>query len=224
MQKYLKTVAFILILVWAVVALKTLEIENKNRIIDNINLNTINSLQSNNLKETIISTVKTTVPLFNIGNNAYGSCTGVILENNADKAVILTAKHCIDKKYKIFADTLRSSKNIISDKYDLALIILSHELVGKTSVVLAKEDVKDHTAIYTIGFPMLEVFIDIGETLMYNNDGLLVAHMKVIGGCSGGGVFNTKGDLIGINVRAIDNSRISFFEPLDHIKDFLRVN
>lgn len=222
MQKYLKTVAFILILVWAVVALKTLEIENKNRIINNVNIKVSDSIYSFNLKETIINTLPKTVPLLITHDKAYSSCSGVVLENTSSQAVVLTAKHCTKQFKRIYADTIMSNKIVSSDKYDLALLIIPYELPGKSIVTLAETDVNEHDPIYIIGYPLLETFLEAGEILMMDR-GLRVTHMKAVGGCSGGGVFNTKGDLIGILVEGLGDTRITFIEPLDHIKDFLRV-
>ena len=133
------------------------------------------------------------------GLDYYATCTGVVLDNTPDFALVATAKHCIKEGSPSYVEGILVEKVIVHDTRDLALVILSEKIPHKYP---AKRPSEEHTVfsnIFHIGFPGGVTLYSQGKTLAQSFK-IDVGLLHVIKGCSGGGVFNQEGELIGIAV------------------------
>ena len=155
-----------------------------------------------------------------------GFCSGVILKNTDKGAVILTAKHCLGIVNESYADNSEIINAIPSFKYDLALVYTDKKIENKYPVVVAKSDILYRKIVYLVGYPIMEQFISVGYTLVRTHKNQF-ARLDIQHGCSGGGVFDENGELVGIATMGVFNNdksetaSLTIFEPIQNIMDFL---
>lgn len=171
------------------------------------------------LKNAIKNTEKNSVSIMSFGNG-IGRCTGVLIKNDKNGAVILTAKHCVDVYEETYVDGKSVKKIGVSIDDDIAYMVISEPLENKEAVTIAKTPVKKDDTVFIYGYPKGDPFIRLGKVMFSNNDHQL-ARLEVIPGCSGGGVYNEKGELVGIVWGKLINEKTAFFEPLKDVKRFL---
>lgn len=166
-------------------------------------------------------------------NNGAGS--GVLLQ---DGLHILTAAHVVDMNYNGHIDdreldvevTIGESSTIHSailirmgrwsgdsgfmPNNDLALIKLNSRVSGGSQLSLLYSDVG--TEVYTIGCPMgSPLHISTGILSVSGNNGLRRTSCPVYYGNSGGGLFSSSGEIIGIlSMMDVDNTRGFQAEPI----------
>ena len=165
-----------------------------------------------------------TVSIFSVGNNEVSTCSGVLIENTLHKSKVLTAKHCIDVFEKTYVEDIEVSYIITSKDDDIALLVLNQYIPYKTSAKLFYRNVYKLEKIYHIGYPNLDEYKSEGYVNLARGDSHY-AKMKIIPGCSGGGLFNEKGKLVGIvwgGVSLYSNKSLAIYEPLTDINRFLR--
>lgn len=161
------------------------------------------------------------VSLISIGAEA-GLCTGVVIENTTTESKVLTAKHCTVNADLILIEGHSVSKIYEDANDDLSLLIISHELVGKTAINFSKVEPKEGNKLYILGYPNFIEYIAEGEFFKKGRESDY-ADITAIPGCSGGGVFNGNGELVGILWGGIDikDYHILCYEPLRDILKFL---
>jgi len=177
---------------------------------------------------------KYTVHLFSLGYRGLGSCSGVVLKNYKNYSEVLTCKHCISVNEEFLVEDKKVDKIITSVGDDLAYLIINDRLENKESARLAKRNSRKGERILMVGRPGLVVkYPQKGKVVFYNNSWGF-AQLKSLGGCSGSGIFNYEGELVGIlwgtyteqmddSFFSIDDGvSISIFEPLTDIKRFLK--
>lgn len=130
----------------------------------------------------------------------YGSCTGVVVDKDETGTGILTAKHCTRKSLKIIVDgEFTVTKVVQSPDVDLAYVRIEESLFGKNKVKILKSNARMFTCVYSLGDYL---------TYQWSSSGIIIAvsdkkaytRLKVKRGCSGGGVINSRGYLVGILV------------------------
>lgn len=167
------------------------------------------------------------VSIFSVGDGKAGICSGVVLMNGLHSSAVLTAKHCIDTYEEVYVENVIVKSIVVSVDDDLALLILYEYIPNKKETVLAINNPSIGDIIYHIGYPSIT-----GEYLRYGNivrqtNDHMYAEMNIISGCSGGGVWNQNGELIGIvwgglGVGGFHSSKsFAIFEPISDIYKFL---
>jgi len=160
-------------------------------------------------------------------NSKVYVCSGIIIKEDNNSTGILTAKHCIVPKIK---------KIVINDKYvsfkfkrakdiDVAYIELNHSLLRYNPVKISNYNANKLDYVYFLGYPNKEMF-EIG-IILWNGIKEQTTVMNSIPGCSGSGVVNQKGELIGIlwgsyNIDFFNKkTHIAGITPIELIKPFL---
>lgn len=168
-----------------------------------------------------------TVSLTIITTNRSASCSGVILTNTFYMAEILTAKHCTSIDGSILINDKYIVKIIQESKsHDLALVTIFEHIPNQRPVIIARENARMGQKVYHFGYPQGKPFFSYGDVLWIGRSDAIVK-LHIIGGCSGGGIVDWDGKLVGIAVwKMIDGYMERFditgFESLKDIKDFFR--
>jgi len=160
------------------------------------------------------------VCVVSIGKEIW-SCTGVIIKETPQITKVLTAKHCVVDTEIIYVNNNLVIFTITSNNDDLALLYVEGKIEGKKPIIFAKKKSKLLKTIYHIGYPKCELYESQGLILETTKDSQY-ARMEIKPGCSGGGVFNKKGQLIGSIWAASFKYNIAVFEPISDIKKFLK--
>ena len=166
---------------------------------------------------------KSTVAIFSIGNKT-GICTGVLIENSKDYSVTLTAKHCTGTFEEVYIDNELSTYTSVSNDDDLAIVV-APRIKNKVAVDLARKQTNIGDKVYHLGYPSEGELVSGGNIKRKSKD-WQYGDYHTISGCSGGGVFNVNGELVGINWGMIrwnlfTDKGLSILEPLSDVKRFL---
>jgi len=154
------------------------------------------------------------------------SCSGVIVSETERNQYVLTAKHCIDIFEEVYVDHNKAKLYLASTSDDLALIIVNGKIPGKVPIKFSAVPTYIGAEVHHIGFPTgypsLTPYLSTGVVSRISNDWNF-ALLEIVLGCSGGGVFDEDGNLIGILWGSYDtyNNKITIFEPLEDITKFL---
>lgn len=165
---------------------------------------------------------KSAVSIFSVGRGV-GICSGVLIEDTK----VLTAKHCIDTFEEVYVENVSVKSIIASVDDDLALLILSRTIPNKIVTKLAKYNPMIEDNVYHIGYPRFSEYYSEGVINLKTKDHYY-AILDIIPGCSGGGVWNKYGELVGIvwggmQLGEIFSSKtLVVFEPIEDIYKFLR--
>lgn len=162
-----------------------------------------------------------TVQVFGTGNGT-NICTGVILDEYQGRTYVLTAKHCLSNAKEFYVGDTKVLYSIASATDDLAYLVVKGLIKHKAPAILATTQLKNKDILYHVGYP------GIGRTkfpskgyVVRTSDSKQLTTTLVKPGCSGGGVFNTKGELVGIAVGMYMKDQISIIEPLSDVIKFL---
>lgn len=168
--------------------------------------------------------ITSSVSLFT-GNNRgeWFTCSGVVIKNTPTESIVLTAKHCVTMKSEILVEGLEINTMGISMYTDLAYLKLNQFIPYKTPTKLSNYIPKNGDKIVVVGYPDTELYLNKGTMYIATNKEQL-AKVKIIGGCSGGGAFNAKGELVGIMVAHIPIFKTSFLIKLEDIHKFVTIN
>lgn len=171
--------------------------------------------------------------------------SGIIYHENESYYYLLTNHHVlVDEKgktatsYRILdAYGGEHSATVIacSAEYDLGVLRFDKKLTAKelTPIPLAAKNAVKGEVVFSIGTPEgLINAVTYGkalETYDLTNDGLdipVTAHICFVDhGSSGGGLFNSDGELVGVNFAYGENSeastRYSFSIPVEYVVEFL---
>jgi len=161
---------------------------------------------------------KHTVSIFNIGRT-FGFCSGVLIEESRWYSYIITCKHCVGPTEEILVENIQAAAIFTTVDDDLALIIVKGKIPEKIPARLAITEPNLGDDLIHVGYPSLELFDSIGKLLRTSKDWHW-SSVKSIAGCSGGGVYNIKGELVGILWGGLLFSNISIYEPLEDIYKF----
>lgn len=174
------------------------------------------------IKNLVTAMYNSSVSIFSIGGQYTSICSGVVIKNDAQNIQVITAKHCSDVYEEVYVEGIKIDYSIESSSDDLAILILSSTIPDKSPVQLADRGAKRKEIIYYLGFPNTEVYTRVGVVWLNAIDNSY-AFMEIIPGCSGGGVYNEYGELIGIAFASISGkNKMAIYEPLPDIRKFLR--
>ena len=135
--------------------------------------------------------------------NFHSMASGVIID---DGSKVLTCSHCVEENFKngILVD---KSKNLVKignvifkdEKRDIAIIDFGR-VIGVSARITTSSALEIGNEIFTIGFPYS---LNSAKTLTTGNiaafeNGLIKIDASVNNGNSGGPLFNTNGDVVGI--------------------------
>lgn len=169
--------------------------------------------------------VKANVVISNITKGIYGSGTMFEFEG---KTYILSAGHLDDPTDTFFVVEGNDYRAItlvkVNHKVDLALFEYAGEYTDLIIAKLSNNEPKVGDRVWAIGNPaVLEDAITSGTLVRKLGFGYLT-DAKIYYGNSGGGLFNVKGELIGVNVAmmGVQNYRLGFTVNLSTIKAFIR--
>jgi len=178
---------------------------------------------------------KHSVRLFSIGYGGIGGCTGTVLSNDETKATVLTCKHCISIDEELFVEDKKVIKIITAPDNDLAYLIVEGKLKNKKPAKIANKNEETGSKVLMYGKPGLTInYTKTGSVLVYTRHWAF-AKLELIGGCSGSGLFNLQGELVGtvwgsykeggtggtLFTEPVGGTPIGIFEPLTDIKKFL---
>lgn len=156
-----------------------------------------------------------------------GNCSGTVIYENKGNHYVLTAKHCIDVTEEMYVEHNKVSYIITSTNDDLAVLVVEGTIPGKNIANLSKSESYIGETIHHIGYPNEVLYKSFG-TVVRKSDDWVYYNLKILSGCSGGGVFNTKGELLGViwgnfPFATKKAPRKSVGEPLYDIEKFLRL-
>ena len=179
-----------------------------------------NSYALSNAKENVkVKIIQHTVSLFSeYTDGGFGSCTGVVLKNTPEESYVLTAKHCTSDKQAIYIGDIQGKYYIVGADKDLAIIYFSRHIKNKFPIQLASYVTVGQT-IYHLGYPSGKEYYKLADVDTITTGNIYTKAIS-IPGCSGGGVFNEYGELVGILWGG--NKEISATVSLRYIKKFLR--
>lgn len=152
-------------------------------------------------------------------HGGMGVCSGTLITND-EETVVLTAKHCIDTmSIEIYADGVRVKSYGVDNKYDVAWLILEDNIIGKKPIKFSTKNVNLGDFVFVFAYPPKHnPYIEVG-TIKLKTFKYYYASLEVIGGCSGGGVFNVDGELVGVLWGSV--SDMTIFTPLHDVKNIL---
>lgn len=191
-----------------------------------IQAETIAVYQSNRIKklteEVVISKTvqKNTVSIMGLGRS-MGFCSGVIVKETKKNTYIITCKHCVGPTEETLIENVQADVIFTPMNEDLALIIVEGKIPEKCPATLAKTNPKLNEKLIHIGYPVFELYESWGNLLRTSKDWHW-ATFKSRGGCSGGGVYNTKKELVGILWGGLGLSSMSMYESIEDIHKFLK--
>lgn len=150
-------------------------------------------------------------------------CTGVLVSIDDNYSYIQTARHCttIDMvpviKNHYIVDIYKDNIN------DLAIFKIKGHFKNKKVVTFSKINVKLRDSVYHLGYPALtkkDRFFNTGK-VMIKIIGVTHVKMTVYPGCSGGGVFNKYGQLVGIVIQLNPVLKTAIFHNLQNVKNLM---
>jgi len=164
----------------------------------------------------------TTVSLFSVGDGGSGTCSGTIINEIDGDHHILTAKHCIHRSDEAFVDRNNTKLILASTHEDLAYIIVDGKIPGKKVAPLAQFNSYIDEQVHHAGYPEEHFYISTGKVHRNaSNDSYVF--MESRGGCSGGGIFNNEGELVGVLWGGYDTfkDKMTLYESVNKIRTFL---
>ena len=168
--------------------------------------------------------ITSTVTLFAVNDSRrYTTCTGVVIKNTPTESVVLTAQHCVGMKSAIYVEEFLVSSVGIDPYNDLAYVKVNDFIPYKTPAKLSNYIPVVNDKIIIIGYPDMKLYKARG-VIKIETSNEYVARIRVIGGCSGGGTFNERGELIGIVTSNLMGTKTTFIQKLQNLHKFVNVN
>lgn len=163
---------------------------------------------------------KHTVSIFSLGDG-LSRCSGVVISEDYKYTYVLTAKHCIGVTEEVYVENNLVKLIIAPTDEDLAILIVEDKIENKEFATLAAYKPKLGETIYHVAYPKFIGRYESKGTPIRETKDWTFANLTVIGGCSGGGVFNESEELVGIVWGGFWFEPIAVYEPLNDIKTFL---
>jgi S1-C subfamily serine protease len=170
--------------------------------------------------QTLLTKIRdNTVSIFmEIDTGGAGYCTGVVIKNDVTESAILTAKHCTENNRTFYVEDLNSQDYAVDLKNDLAIIYFDSYISNKNTVKLSINNNNVGDLVFHLGYPTSGELFSMAEITKITLKNAY-ATFRSIPGCSGGGVFNASGELVGILWGGVGED--SVFEPIKDIRNFL---
>jgi S1-C subfamily serine protease len=161
------------------------------------------------------------VKIFSISAEDFGGCSGVIVKNDKDVCIILTAKHCLNTHEEIYVEDKPVQLIIASKDDDLTILIVEGNIPDKKAVTIAEYNQTIGDQAYHVGYSNNTLYEPTGTLTRFTKDWVFY-DMYAKPGCSGGGIFNDKNELVGILWGGLTFQDVTIAEPLKDIKRFLK--
>lgn len=179
-----------------------------------------------NYKYEVNINLKSCVPI-SYNSNIIGS--GVIVSCKEDSVYILTAKHVavIPDISVIINNEAIKAEVIYHTKLDIALLkCTSASLVAPVTYQISNP--RPLEIVYTVGYPLgIGQVITTGiinHSVTNISEGGWLCSSPAMPGNSGGGVFNSKGELLGITVCIVYIKNNNTEIPVPHLQVFIPIN
>ena len=180
-------------------------------------------INSDSLDLVTANAITSTVRIIMGTDRGFGGCSGVVIKNTPTESIVLTAKHCLSFDGEMYVQSLVVVAVGSSLKSDIAYLILDKFIPNKTPARLSNYIPKSVDKIVAVGFPGSDLYITKGS-IFVQTPKEQYAWLEIISGCSGGGVYNTYGELIGIMIQHYPIMKISILVRLEDIHTIIKVN
>jgi S1-C subfamily serine protease len=164
----------------------------------------------------------TTASMFSVSPQGMGSCSGTIVNEVNGNFHILTAKHCLGVTTETYFDNKPATLIVASPTQDLAYAIIEGTIKDKKVAKFSSFSANIGESIYHVSYPDEILFVSEGKIYRQTpkND---YAYLDSIHGCSGGGIFNKYGEVIGVLWGGYNTRKdsVTIMVPLREINDFL---
>lgn len=131
----------------------------------------------------------------------YFACTGIIVYKDEVSTGILTSQHCVGwvkKASYVVVDYKFPVSKIYSSKIlDIAYLEINKSIRHKNPVDIATYNAQHNELIYTLGYPNIAPLYSCAK-VSYSTTAHTYSDAKIVVGCSGSGVINGRGKLVGI--------------------------
>lgn len=162
-----------------------------------------------------------TVSIMSSGSGT-GICSGTIIKESFNTTYVLTAKHCVGVTEDMRVENNKVSIIITSSTDDLAILYVEGKIPNKSVATIGLFDLEVGEIAYHVSYPNFEKYYRSGAMFRYNHDWQFL-RFKAIGGCSGGGIFNDKAELVGVLWGGFNYNPITIIEPLKDVIAFLEL-
>ena len=180
----------------------------------------------------VIAKIKTVIPqtinysVSLLSND--GLCSGVIIKNTPKESIVLTAKHCVHDLEGFYVNGIPVNDYGVSKNDDLAWLKINQEIPDKTYAPISLIKPKNDDIIIMTSYPSLVLDIQVG-IIAYSTPDWTFAVLDIVHGCSGSGIFNTDGELIGVVWGGLakkdqEPMPIAIFERWEDIVKFIKDN
>ena len=147
--------------------------------------------------------------------------TGVLI---GDGSKVLTCSHCVNSNfinaiYKKSNNQFQSGNIVFNDIHNDIAILDMGTVIGNASPIKTSTSLEIGNEVFTVGFPYSfagEKTLTTGHVAAFEN-GLIKIDTSVNNGNSGGGLFNTNGEIVGI-VNAKLGSLSAFLKNVEQAK------
>lgn len=173
------------------------------------------------MEKAILIAEKSAVSIFGISGEGMDRCSGVLIRNDKDKTIVLTAKHCVNTDEELYVENILVKDIGVSKNDDIAYFELISPIPNKEPIKISNEESKLEDFVFSLGYPNGNIYLALGRVINISSDWQF-GRMMVVGGCSGGGVYNINGQLVGILWGGFKNEPTSIFEPLNDVKKFIK--
>lgn len=163
-----------------------------------------------------------TVSIVSLGRG-LGTCSGTIIGEAKGNHMVLTAKHCIGLQEEFYIEHSKILYMVTAPFDDLAIVIVDGKIKNKVISKFARNDAKLDEELHHIGYPAGRQYMSTGALTRITKDWNF-ASFESIPGCSGGGVFNSRGELVGVLWGGYTGAKppyVTIFEPLSDVREFL---
>lgn len=181
-------------------------------------------IESDPLDLIISNAITSTVKIVTVNFGKFGRCTGIVIKNTPTDSIVLTAKHCVVFEGEMYINSLLVKSVGVSYKSDLAYLRTDEFIPYKTPVTLSNHIPKNGDKFIGIGYPTKGLIVIKGSIFVQTAIEQYVWSKEIPKGSSGGGIFNKKGELIGIMIRYYPGVQMGILVRLEDIHTIINVN
>lgn len=162
------------------------------------------------------------VSIMGISDTMGETCSGVVIKNDDEQTIVVTAKHCCSDEYTLYVEDNPVIKIYKSKKDDIAVLIVKNKIIDKVPISFYKSNPRFNEALYIVGYPNLIKYESYGTFLYYIGTKYFYINLDIVAGCSGGPVYTVSHELIGIGVASLRyNEHIGVVVPVKRIFNFI---
>lgn len=149
------------------------------------------------------------------------SCSGSVLLNTEELAIVLSADHCVTDNGSTYVNDIRVVKTYTDKKNDLAIFILNKKIKNKTAITISKKLLEYGDKVHIFGYPEEEKYYNFGYYIKKRLN-RLVFRGYAISGVSGGPLFNDDIELVGVVVAKFsETNEIGLAVTMNYVLDFI---